>query len=208
MLKNNIPKPEVKILLKCQSELHEMMMEDDTDKETTITVEEYDEVVRKFKKKNKKSYFFLTKAGEEFQKSIFKLCKPMLEEERFPIDFSLTVLHQMWKRKVSREDLNNHCYIHMKDWLPRLTEALTVSLMKEDVLKSGNKFQIGGIPGHKVEEHLVVVKAVIQLQINKKSGVILQLVDIEKFFDSDILRTIMTSLNEANINKKAYRCWF
>ena len=62
VLKNNIPKPEVKILLKCQSELHEMMMEDDTNIETTITVEEYEEVVRRFKKKNKKSIFFLTKA--------------------------------------------------------------------------------------------------------------------------------------------------
>ena len=37
---------------------------------------------------------------------------------------------------------------------------------------------------------------------------ILQLVDIQKFFDTEILRTIMTSLNEANVNRKAYRCWF
>ena len=68
MLKNNIPKPEVKILLKCQSELHEMMMEDDTDIETTITVEEYEEVVRKFKKKNKKSYFFSDKGRRGISK--------------------------------------------------------------------------------------------------------------------------------------------
>ena len=80
--------------------------------------------------------------------------------------------------------------------------------MKDDVINGGNKFQIGGIPGHRVEEHLIVVKAIIQLQVQRKSGVILQLVDIEKFFDSEIPRTIMTSLNEANINKKAYRCWF
>ena len=46
----------------------------------------------------------------------------------------------------------------MKNWLHRLTEAMTVSLMKEDIIKSGNKFQIGGIRGHRVEEHLIVVK--------------------------------------------------
>ena len=96
----------------------------------------------------------------------------------------------------------------MKNWLPRLTEALTVSLMKEDIIKSGNKFQIGGIPGHRVEEHLIVVKSVIQLRMYQKSGVVLQLVDIEKFFDSEVLRTVMTSLHEAKINQKAYRCWF
>ena len=32
--------------------------------------------------------------------------------------------------------------------------------------------------------------------------------DTEKFFDSEILRTIMTSLHAAGINQKAYRCWF
>ena len=32
------------------------------------TPEEYKEVVLKFKRKNKKSYSFLTKAGEEFQR--------------------------------------------------------------------------------------------------------------------------------------------
>ena len=136
----------------------------------------------KFIKKNKKNYYFLTKSGEKFQNSIFKLSKRLFEEETFPKDFSLTTLHQVWKRKGSREDLNNHRYIHMKEWLPRLVEALTVNLMRNDIIKSGNKFQIGGIPGHRVEEHLIVVKSIIQLYISKKSGVIMQLVDIQKFF--------------------------
>ena len=60
VLKNNTPKPEVEVLLKCQSELHDMMMKEETDKDATVTEEEYNEVVSKFKKKNKKSYFFLT----------------------------------------------------------------------------------------------------------------------------------------------------
>jgi hypothetical protein len=64
------------------------------------------------------------------------------------------------------------------------------------------------VPGHRVEEHLIVVKSIIQLYLNRKSGVIMQLVDIQKFFDSEVLRTVMTTLNEANVNKKAYRCWF
>ena len=32
--------------------------------------------------------------------------------------------------------------------------------------------------------------------------------DIQKFFNSEILRTVMTTLKEANVNQKAYRCWF
>ena len=55
-----------------------------------------------------KSYFFLTKSGEAFQKSVYKLCKRMIDEESFPEDLSLAVLYQLWKRKGSHEDLNNH----------------------------------------------------------------------------------------------------
>ena len=36
----------------------------------------------------------------------------------------------------------------------------------------------------------------------------MQLVDIKKFFDSEILRTVMTSLGAAKVNRKAYRCWY
>ena len=72
----------------------------------------------------------------------------MIDEKSFPSDFFLTTLHQVLKRKGSKEDLNIHRYIHMKDWLPRLVEALTVNLMKEDIIESGNKFQIGGVPEH------------------------------------------------------------
>ena len=168
-------------------------MKEDTDKETTITEEEFEDVLGKFKRKNKKSYFFLTKSGKGFHKSVYKLCKRMVDDECFPQDFSLTTLYQLWERKGSKEDLNNHRYIHMKEWLPRLTEALTVNLMKDDILESGTKYPIGGVPGNRVEEHLLVVKSIIQLYIQRRSGVIMQLVDIQKFFDSEILRTIMTT---------------
>ena len=55
VLSNNDPKEEVKQLLKLQLALHDNMMEDDSDKETTITETEFTEVVAKFKKKKKKS---------------------------------------------------------------------------------------------------------------------------------------------------------
>ena len=178
VLSKNVPEAEVEELLQAQSMLHDELMKEDTDKETTITKEDYEDVLTTFKKKNKKGYLFLTKSGEMFLKSVYKLCKRMIEEETFPHDFSLTTLYQLWKRKGSREDLNNYRYIHMKEWLPRLTEALTVKLMKDDIIRSGTKYQIGGITGHRVEEHLIVVKSIILLYIYRRSGVIIQLVDI------------------------------
>ena len=81
VLSKNAPDPEVIELLKAQSDLHDTLMKEDTEKETTLTEEEYNEVLGKFKKKKyKKSYFFLTRSGQGFQKSVYKLCKRMIDD--------------------------------------------------------------------------------------------------------------------------------
>ena len=49
--------------------------------------------------------------------------------------------------------------------------------MKEDIIKAGTKFQIGGVPGHRIEEHLIVLKSIIQARMSQKKGVVIQLVD-------------------------------
>ena len=77
------------------------------------------------------------------------------------------------------------------------------NMMKEDILKAGTKFQIGGVPGHRIEEHMIVLKSLIQMRLKKKRGVVIQLVDFKKFFDSEGLQAVM-----ANVNQKAYRCWY
>ena len=185
-----------------------MIMEDKEDDEVNISKDLFDKVVEKLKERNKRAYDFLIKAGDEFHDSVFKLCQRMIREESFPARFAETILYNLWKRKGSREDLNNHRYIHLKDWLPRLAETLTAEMMKEDIFRKCTKYQIGGVPGHRLEEHLVALKCIIGRYIEKGSGVIMQLVDIKKFFDKERLGTLMTSLRSVNVNKKAYRCWY
>ena len=162
--------------------MHEAVMEDDTDYDSNIEKEDFDRVLRRFKLKNKQAYYFLTKAGKGFQTSMFKLCRRLIEEEHFPSVFSETLLKQLWKRKGKREILDNHRYIHLKDWRPRMVEVVITEMMKEDILKSGTKYQIGGVPGHRIEEHLIVLKSLIQARMNKKKGVVVQLVDYNFFF--------------------------
>ena len=55
-------------------------------------------------------------------------------------------------------------------------------MMKEDILKAGTRYQIGGVPRHRIEEHLIVLKSLIMLKIKKKTEVVVQLVDFPKFF--------------------------
>ena len=148
VLKHNTPSEEAEKQLKIEAQLHEARMEDDKDADTTITKEQFQETLKKFKDRNKRSYDFITKAGLEFQDSMHMLCKRMFEEECFPARFANTILYNLWKRKGSREDLNNHRYIHLKDWLPRLAESLTADIMKDDIYAGGTRYQIGGVPGH------------------------------------------------------------
>ena len=54
------------------------------------------------------------------------------------------------------------------------------------------------------EEHLVVVKAIIERSMSKGEGSIVKLVDIEKFFDSESLRGVMNTLHMSQIPKKCY----
>ena len=91
--------PEAELWVKLEADMHEAMMTDQTDMETNIDKEDFDDVIKKFKKKNKPAYHFLTRAGLKFQASIFKLCKRLIGEEDFPKVFSETLLKQLWKKK-------------------------------------------------------------------------------------------------------------
>ena len=50
--------------------------------------------------------------------------------------------------------------------------------MKSNIIEAGSKYQIGGLPNHRVEEHLIL----IDRGINKVGGAIAELMDIETFF--------------------------
>ena len=79
--------------------------------------------------------------------------------------------------------------------------------MKPSILSAGTKYQIGGLPNHRVEEHLVTLKAIVSRSITN-GGAIVKLIDIKGFFDSESIRGVMNSLYEAKIPRKAYRVWY
>jgi hypothetical protein len=80
--------------------------------------------------------------------------------------------------------------------------------MKPSILEGGTKYQIGGKPYHRVEEHLITVKALISRSVASGEGCMVQLVDIKGFFDAESLRGVMHSLYCAKIPMKMYRLWF
>ena len=181
-LKNNEPEDEAREAVELKEELHKLRMNDKTnDEEYNITDEDFFMTIQKFASKKSKTYDFITKAGIRFQAAILKLCRRLIRTEVFPSRFDLTTLVQLPK-KGSAQDLDNKRFIHTKDWLARLVEALTVDQMKEDIFEAGTKFQIGGCPGKRTVFHLYVVKSNIARKIKEGQGVILTLLDLIKFF--------------------------
>ena len=127
--------------------------------------------------------------------------------ETFPSRFNITTLIQLSK-KGSAQDLDNKRFIHIKEWLARLVEALTVQPMKDEIFAAGTKYQIGGCPGKRTVFHLFVVKSNIALKLLMGEGVILTLLDLIKFFDKQSLIDACDALHQAKVNKKLLRVWY
>ena len=135
------------------------------------------------------------------------LCQRFIRNETFPSRFNLTTLVQLPK-KASAQELDNKRFIHMKEWLPRLVEALTVQPMKADIFSTGTKYQIGGCPGKRTVFHLCVVKSNIAYKTLNGQGVILTLLDLIKYFDKQSLIDACDALHKAKVNNKFYRVWY
>ena len=89
--------------------------------------------------------------------------------------------------------LKNSRFIHMKEgFLPRTCEALVVEKMKEPILKSSSKYQIGGQPGHSPEEHIFTIKSVWAIVL---------------FFNREDIGDVMQTLHKIRVNDKAARVW-
>ena len=114
----------------------------------------------KFKSKRSATYDFIVRAGLKVQLAILKLCRKLIENETYPNRLNLTTLIQIPK-KGSAQELKNKRFIHIKDWLAGLVEALTVQQMKAEILQGETKFQIGRCPGMRTVFHLFVVKSKI-----------------------------------------------
>ena len=96
-LKNNEPSENVKDLVRIQSELHDSRMEEISEENFEITEQDFEKVLKKFQRKNKRGYDFLVRAGKEFKKPVYRLCKRMIEDETFPERFEETTLQQISK---------------------------------------------------------------------------------------------------------------
>ena len=211
VLTKNEPKEEFKTMAKIKQMLHDKRMKENIGKGFEADKEVFDTVIDKFKMNNKRSYDFIVNSSHEFKDSIYKLCKRIIEDETVPVKFRNTTLHQIWKRKpgTKKEDLQSNRYIHCKEsYLPRAVESMVVKEMEPSILAATSIFQIGGVPGHRPQEHLFCLKSLQEKYQRDKKLLILYPHDASQFFDKEVLVDCMGELYEAGIDPRAYRLFY
>ena len=69
-------------------------------------------------------------------------------------------------------------------------------------------FQIGAKKGHRAQEHIFVIKSMMNLYEMRKKPLLIQLYDVAKFFDKEHLRDVMSEVYQLGIRGKEYRLLF
>jgi hypothetical protein len=180
-LQGNTPDETVEELVK-ERKIEQLKKMRDEEEALEIEYEDFEEVLMKFKRKATHTYDFLTKSGLGFQKAIFEVCKRIIDKEEIPESFRKTTLIMIWKMKGPMNVLKNNRFLHMKDVLARTVDALVVSKMKDQLVESSSIYQVGGLPGHSIHEHLLTLKTVMAGMEENKRGFIFLAIDFVSFF--------------------------
>ena len=204
-LKGNTSDKTVEAIVKERRIVQLKMMEEDKDETLEVNKSDFIDVIDKFSKKPTKTYDFLVKAGKKYQNAIFKLCKRIIDHEDVPDSFRQTVLYMIWKRKGPMNVLKNNRFLHIKDVLARTVDALIVAKMKQPIVESSSIYQVGGLPGHSTEEHLLTLKTVMANNEKNNKGVMFLVIDFVSFFDREDIFDCLETLDKIKVNKKAKR---
>ena len=180
----------------------------ETGGEIDISIENFEDVISRFKAKPTKTYEFIVKAGKEYQNVIFRLCKRIIEDEDIPRSFNLTILHMLWKMKGAANILANNRFLHIKSWVPRACEALVVDKMKCKILEHSNIKISNRRPARIFSQRACFCHHKYNIE-RRKDGkqIIFKAADIIKFFDKEDIVYVIGELYNIEMNQKLCRLW-
>ena len=119
-----------------------------------------------------------------------------------------TVAHHLYKGKCKMTEFSNQRFIHTKDQNQKAFEHVIMDKAKPKIIEGCTKYQIGALPKHRSQEHLFTLKSVIDWYDYMGKPLVLQLFDISKFFDREMLKDGMDALYSCGIQGKLYRMIF
>ena len=185
--------------------IHETRMKENISEDEEFTDEDFGNLLKNLRKKNKDKYQFILRSGTDYLRILYSLFKKVWESESKPNQWEITIAHQLYKGKGKISEFRNQRFIHTKNENPKAFEHIVMSKAKPKIVAGCSKYQIGALPKHRSQEHLFTLKSTIGWYTSLDKPIILQLYDISKFFDREMLTDGMDSLYSAGVNGKVYR---
>ena len=205
LLTNRKPNPGYERDIETKEIIHKVRMKEDIQNDDTFTDEDFGNLLKNLRKKNKEKYQSILKAGTDYLRLLYSLFQKIWNSECKPQQWELTVAHQLYKGKGRVTQFLNQRFIHTKNENPKAFEHIIMAKAKPKIVDGCSKYQIGALPKHRSQEHLFTLKSTIGWYSSLAKPVILQLFDISKFFDREMLKDGMDSLYNCGVNGKLYR---
>ena len=208
LLQNDVVDPEYEKEIQTENLVHYLRCHDDSSSDERLQFSDFEARLSKVALKCPEKYQFILKSGVSFKKCLFSLFEKVWDSELKPQQWRNTIIVQLYKMKGDVSSFDSQRNIHTKDYVPKLFEGIIVDKSRDRIIKTTSKFQIGGIPGHRSQEHLFCVKSVIELYSTLNIPLFIQIFDISKYFDKEILKDAMDTLYRCGIRGKLYRLWY
>ena len=147
-----------------------------------ITNKEFDRALCEVAASNKDVYQDLNRAGPMFKYAVKELIQRIYQTGEIPDSFKETTLMKLHK-KGPKNVIDNYRWLHLKQWLPKLTEKVVLLKLKDRMTEGTPEFQLGGQPMGSCAEHLVYVNTVLAMRITQNLPTVVHLYDVRKCFD-------------------------
>ena len=112
ILTNRAPKEEYKQNLYILKQLHATRMSEEDTTEEELTEKDFQNMLKKMKKKKADKYKFTLNGGESYQKTLFCLYKKVWATEEKPIAWEKTSCTMLYKQKGNKSEFSNQRFIH------------------------------------------------------------------------------------------------
>ena len=133
LLRNRDPKEGYKEDLKTLRILHEQRMLEECSDEESLSENDFQNMMKKLKKKKADKYKFILNGGKSYQNVLFCLYKKVWGSENKPNSWEITNCTMLFKMKGCRNEFGNQRFIHSKDEIPKCFESLVIE--KEKLFK-------------------------------------------------------------------------
>ena len=201
------PEPRYAELAAARQEIIDAAAGREPEERIQFTEEDMVAVLSEMRKKNKSCHHPVTKLSEEFLKVLLAVYNLYAKKQAIPASFTETSLTMLKKPKGAASDLNSYRFIHTKKAVPRLMEALMTSKLKPKILQTVSKFQLGGMPGTRPEEHLYTIKVILNFLNRMGLPAWLAAYDMSKFFDVESHSDATVALVEAGVQGALMRLY-